>query len=224
MADEGKYTDSEELMRFALESAQMGVWDLDPINQLIRWDKRCQQLYGFSKNDVITYHEVLRHIHPLDQEKVDAAVKHALDPTSDGYYYCEFRTIGAEDHKLRWLRCQGKVYFNDRHVAYRFAGTAVDISAEIRTKEQLTQSESRFSNMIAQAPVAIGILRGKNLIVESANEMLLLVWGKTASVIGLPVLEALPEIIDQPFPRLLKQVYESGIPHYGYDAQVFFIP
>ncbi|OIN59512.1 PAS domain-containing sensor histidine kinase [Arsenicibacter rosenii] len=221
MAQAGYETDNEERMRFALESAQMGIWDLDPVNEIIHWDERCQQLYGFSQHTIITYREVLKHIHPADQQTVDSAVKRALDPNSDGRYYCVFRTIGAEDHKLRWLRCQGKVYFDDQHVAYRFAGTAIDVTDEINTKHQLAESETRFSKMIEQAPVAVGVLRGENLIIESANAMLLTVWGKTSAVLGLPLLAGLPELVGQPFPDILADVYQTGVPYTGFNAKVF---
>ncbi len=221
MAQAGYDTDNEERMRFALESAQMGVWDLDPVNKVIHWDERCRQLYGFSDHDSITYSELLKHIHPLDRQKVDSAVRQALDPTSNGLYYCVFRTIGAEDNKLRWLRCQGKVYFDQQHVPYRFAGTAIDVTDEIETKNQLAESESRFVKMIEQAPVAVGVLRGEQMTIESANDMLLMVWGKNRSVIGLPLLTGLPELAGQPFPDILADVYRTGKPHNGTNARVF---
>nr|WP_293833265.1 PAS domain S-box protein [uncultured Arsenicibacter sp.] len=223
MAQAGYDTDNEERMRFALESAGMGIWDLDPVNQVIHWDERCQQLYGFSKHDTITYSEVLKHIHPQDQHKVDNAVKQALNPASDGIYYCVFRTIGAEDNKLRWLRCQGKVYFDSQHNPYRFAGTAIDITEEINTKNLLAESETRFVNMIEQAPVAVGVLRGEQLVIESANDMLLMLWGKTRAVIGLPLLAGLPELIGQPFPGILADVYNTGIAYNGSNSRGFLM-
>ncbi|MGY0036279.1 PAS domain-containing sensor histidine kinase [Pedobacter sp. NJ-S-72] len=37
-------------------------------------------------------------------------------------------------------------------------------------------------------------------------------WGRNNSILGLPLLEFMPEITDQVFPNLLQQVYTSGIP------------
>ncbi len=42
--------------------------------------------------------------------------------------------------------------------------------------------------------------------------------GKNASIIGLPLLEALPEIEGQGFIELLEQVYDSGNAHYGFET------
>jgi len=80
---------------------------------------------------------------------------------------------------------------------------------------QLSKSESRFKYVFQKAPVAIGLLRGKDLIIESANSKILEVWGKTDQVIGLTLAEALPEIKDQPFLGLLDNVYNTGTPFYA---------
>jgi PAS domain S-box-containing protein len=124
-----------EWMRFALLSAGLGTWDMDPLNHVVIWDDRCRELYGFPKDHHITYEDVLNYIHPEDKGRVDAAVKSALQGHDDGHYDVRFRTIGATDNKLRWLNCKGKAYFNSDGVAFRFAGTARDITKELQERE-----------------------------------------------------------------------------------------
>jgi PAS domain S-box-containing protein len=98
-------------------------------------------------------------------------------------------------------------------------GAAIrDLRPEINAKELLATSESRFRLAIEQSPVAMGMLKGPGLIIETANDPLLEIWGKDRSVIGLPLLQGLPELIDQPFPALLQEVMQTARPHYGYDA------
>jgi PAS domain S-box-containing protein len=75
---------------------------------------------------------------------------------------------------------------------------------------ELAKSEARFKFLIQEAPVAIGVLHGRELIVETANGKLLEVWGKDLSVIGQPLPQALPEIKDQPFQAILENVFDSG--------------
>ncbi|MBC7418321.1 MAG: PAS domain-containing protein [Pedobacter sp.] len=64
--------------------------------------------------------------------------------------------------------------------------------------------------MITQVPVAIGVLKNRDLIVETANIKLLQVWGKTKAVIGKPLALALPELEGQPFLQILDDVFTSG--------------
>ena len=87
------------------------------------------------------------------------------------------------------------------------------------TVTRLAQSESRIRYMVADAPVAIGLLNGPDLILESANTKILEVWGKTPSIMGLPIDVALPEIKGQPFVGLLKNVFETGQPFYGNEVK-----
>jgi len=122
-------------MRFALLSAGLGTWDMDPVNQRVIWDERCRELYGFPKGETISYEGVLTYIHPDDKPLVEQAVARALSKESGGRYDTEFRTIGA-DGKLRWLRCIGQAYFNDNGIAFRFAGTAQDITRHTRNREK----------------------------------------------------------------------------------------
>jgi PAS domain S-box-containing protein len=95
-------------------------------------------------------------------------------------------------------------------------GTGGD--AHDSTAEGMAWAEERFRNLIAQAPVAISLLNGKNLVIETANDAMLALWGKDASILHRPLSDALPEIQDQGFIELLKTVYETGIPHYGFET------
>jgi PAS domain S-box-containing protein len=80
---------------------------------------------------------------------------------------------------------------------------------------ELSASNVRFKYLIQEAPVAIGVLNGRELVVESANDMILQIWGKTKSILGLPLATALPELQGQPFLQILDGVYTSGQAFHG---------
>ncbi|WP_448702405.1 PAS domain S-box protein [Mucilaginibacter sp. AW1-3] len=81
--------------------------------------------------------------------------------------------------------------------------------------DDLARSEARFKYLIQEAPVAICVFQGKELVVESANDMILKIWGKSKSIIGLSLEKALPELEGQPFLKILDDVYTSGSTFYG---------
>jgi PAS domain S-box-containing protein len=87
--------------------------------------------------------------------------------------------------------------------------------------EEKIENEARLRSIIVQAPVAMGILRGENLVLEIANSPMLELWGKTHEIIGLPIIKGLPEIINQPFPELLLKVYRTGVEYQGFETQAF---
>ncbi|WP_443946358.1 PAS domain-containing protein [Pedobacter sp. AW1-32] len=107
---------------------------------------------------------------------------------------------------------------NAQGEVWAILNNATDVTDLVNTRLQIEESEELFRQMIQGAPIAIGILRGPELKIEQANDELLRVWGKTTSVLGMPLLEALPEIVGQSFPGILHQVYETGIAHYDSEA------
>ena len=82
---------------------------------------------------------------------------------------------------------------------------------QVLVRKQIEASEKRFSNILSQSLMAIAILKGSEMVVNFANEQIIAIWGKGPNVIGKPLLEILPEIKDQVFPQLLKDVYTTGI-------------
>ncbi|MBB4658974.1 PAS domain-containing sensor histidine kinase [Parvularcula dongshanensis] len=68
----------------------------------------------------------------------------------------------------------------------------------------------RLRELFAQAPGAVAILRGPNHVFELANDAYRRLIGRDDDIIGQPVAEALPEVIEQGFIALLNRVYETG--------------
>ena len=84
----------------------------------------------------------------------------------------------------------------------------------------LTISESKFRSLIEQAPVAIAYLKGKNHVVDAANQEMLKLWGKGKEITGKPIIKAFPEMERQIYPQILHDVLKSGLPYYGNEFEV----
>lgn len=100
--------------------------------------------------------------------------------------------------------------------------TIKDIDQEIRFANEQA-NRNYFMNLIEQAPVGVGILKGKELVIESANSMMLELWGKNKTVLNLPMAVALPELEGQPFLRLLEDVYNWGEAMVGNEAKAYVL-
>ncbi|HEY0899563.1 MAG TPA: PAS domain-containing protein, partial [Sphingobacteriaceae bacterium] len=87
---------------------------------------------------------------------------------------------------------------------------ATEVTEQVVAKMQLQASERRFKQFIFNADVATGFYTGRDMVIQVANDAMLQVWGKDASVIGKPLAEALPELQGQPFLDLLDRVYTTG--------------
>jgi len=63
---------------------------------------------------------------------------------------------------------------------------------------------------LVSSPAPTAIYAGENMIIHFANEGMLALWGKDPSVLGKPLMEAIPELEGQPFLELLREVWRSG--------------
>ncbi len=81
-----------------------------------------------------------------------------------------------------------------------------------RAEKKLAASELQLLQMLEIMPSFSAVLGGPTFIFEMANQSYFDLIGRGSEIIGKSVIEAIPEIIGQPFPALLKQVYSSGKP------------
>lgn len=75
---------------------------------------------------------------------------------------------------------------------------------------RLQESENDFKRLVEQAPVAILVFRGPNLVIDLANKAMLELLGRDSSIIGRPLLEGLPEIKGAPAVDQLFHVFNTG--------------
>lgn len=84
-------------------------------------------------------------------------------------------------------------------------------------------SQESLALLLTQAPVAMSMLMGDEMIIRVANPQMLQLWGKPAQIIGSKLIDALPELDGQPFMEILSNVKMSGKPYKGYKEQCFLV-
>ena len=237
-------------VRLSKEAAELGLFDSNLKAGTLEWDARCRTLFGISHQNPVTNDDFINGLHPHDRKRIQQAVDNAYNKElTNGAYDVEYRTIGAEDKKTRWVRAKGQVYFDENNTPVRFIGSVLDITdkkaneealrrvnddlawankelieAQVQLKEiidELKISETKYRELVQHAPVGIAVYRGRQVIVESVNDGMLKIWGKSASVTGLPLTEALPELESegQPFLKLIDDVFTTGESYFGFEAR-----
>lgn len=91
----------------------------------------------------------------------------------------------------------------------------------LKTIAEVAKSEARFRFLVNQAPVAICVLDSDDLRIESANEMMLQILGKSADIIGEKYGDAVPELKNQAYLEILTEVFKTGKPHVGNEELTF---
>ena len=90
--------------------------------------------------------------------------------------------------------------------------TCMETTDLVKNKRLLQENETRFRNMIEQAPVAIALTRGEEMIFESINAPMLAMINKKSKndVLGKKLVEVLPELESQPVYDILLNVLQTG--------------
>ncbi|MBD2677285.1 PAS domain S-box protein [Nostoc paludosum FACHB-159] len=136
--------ESENRLRLALKSAELGIWDFNPITKVLQWDEQCKAMFGLSPQAEVNYDIFLAGLHPEDRDRTHQVVLQSFNPESGGEYDIEYRTVGIEDGIERWIAAKGKAFFNQAGVAIRFIGTVLNITEKKRAeaeREQLLRRE-----------------------------------------------------------------------------------
>jgi len=87
--------------------------------------------------------------------------------------------------------------------------------AEQKALKKIEESNTRYHTMLMQSPFAFSIMKGKDMVVTLANDLMKAFWGKGIDVEGKTLLQVLPELKDQPFPEMIDHVFTTGKPVYA---------
>lgn len=113
-----------------------------------------------------------------------------------------------EEHFFNFI--YAPVYNDDKKII-GISIVATEVTEHILSEKKLKDTEYRFENFIKKSDYPIAIYRTEDFYIEFANEKMLKTWGKDASVIGMKLHEALPELEGQPFLGILKDIFKTGV-------------
>ncbi len=149
-------------------------------------------------------------VHPNDLERcLEIYVNHfeRHEP-----FQMEYR-LKHRDGDYRWILDHGVPRFNANHVFEGYIGSCIDISDRKDIEEALRESESKFSKVFHNSPIAISIVQSSGEIIE-VNDTFLDIFGYAREeVIGYQTFELnlWPNIEHRE--EILKQLKQKGYLH-----------
>ena len=207
-----KLEESNDQLAFAIDSAELGTFDLNPATNSFVANDRMRNWFGIQGQE-IELSSALKVIAPYDRQRVEDAIAQALDYSTGGFFDIVYTLISADGQSERVVRAKGRAWFNSKNEAYRFNGTLMDLTEAVQARMKVQESDRRMRLIIAEAPISIGIFKGPDYVVEIANNRALELWGRTEEqVMNKPILEVMPELIPQGIKALLDDVYLNGRP------------
>ncbi len=147
--------ESEEKFRMAVQSTRLGTWEFLPLTGSLNWSEECKKIYDVTPDMKVDFEFFSNHIHPDDADAVLGAIEKAMDPANDGNFNIQYRILRYSDKQPRWIRAQGKVYFNVGGEPERFIGTILDINDEKNREQTLQDNVELFTTMADNVPAMI---------------------------------------------------------------------
>lgn len=136
---------SEARIRFALESALIGDWEMELDGGEVWRSPRHDRCFGHDEPLLVwTRRTLLEHVHADDRPAVEQSLRTAIDARAE--WHAEFRALWP-DGSEHWLRMDGRVLPGEPEATARMVGIVADITPlrqaeEARLLAQKLQQEN----------------------------------------------------------------------------------
>ncbi|QPH38913.1 ATP-binding protein [Pedobacter endophyticus] len=164
---------TEERLRLAIDSAEMGTWDLNLNRSELHTSSRTNELFGLEEDELTLDRKMLLVIDE-DRQRVSEAMSVALRNHSDGHYEQEYGIRKANTGELRYLKATGKTTFDEKGEASRFSGTIIDVTEGRADQERRNDFIAMASHELRTPLTSISayLQLGKHMTSGEGNERL----------------------------------------------------
>ena len=179
-----------ERLQLASSAARSGVWDLDLVDDVLRWDDSMMELYGVDLEDDVAgnFDTWARHLHPEDKER---AIEEAL-ASSRGVapLDTEFRIVRS-DGSVRHIHALSTLVRDGEGVPLRMVGVNTDVTELRLSEDEVRKRHARL--LQAEKLEAVGKLSGG--IAHDFNNLLGVVTGNVQLALEAELDEAAREAL-----------------------------
>ncbi|MBE9142760.1 PAS domain S-box protein [Planktothrix mougeotii] len=134
---------SQEHLKTAVESADLGTWCLDVAAQVSTVSDRFKAIFGFPPTPgTVTFNSIIQHIHPDDCHRVREAIGQTIAHQQP--YNAEYRIIWP-DGTVRWVLAKGKPLSDQEGHVVMVAGCVLDLTEHKHLETQAQISEERLN-------------------------------------------------------------------------------
>ncbi|MFB6132988.1 MAG: PAS domain S-box protein [Halanaeroarchaeum sp.] len=158
-----------ERYEFAIEAANLAVWDWDLRTDEVQFNDNWATMLGLDPAEVeSSYDEWERRVHPDDIDDVLRALEMHIAGETE-YYETEHR-MKTESGDWKWIRDIGEVYErDDRGEPVRAVGIHIDIDDRKRAERALREERDSLQSIIESLPYPFYVLDVEDYSVEYVN-------------------------------------------------------
>jgi signal transduction histidine kinase len=139
---EAAFTQAVARMRFALEAAGVGTWEVDIITGRAEWSDVMLQLHGDASGGFPgTLDAFLATVHPDDRRRVRDGIISNHGRSESRFEY----RVTWPDGSIHWIAGTGQTFYADTGQPIRAAGVAIDTTVEKQLERQFHQAQKMES-------------------------------------------------------------------------------
>jgi len=131
-----------DIAKVALDSANVGIWIMDPASGKFLPSERTRELFGFLPGEEMSFEDAMLKVVDKHRKSVTEAIENAFN--KHNALYIEYPIIGLDEHKQRWLSVTGGFSSITANSSY-FSGIIMDITEQ----KQSDLRRSKFIGMVS---------------------------------------------------------------------------
>jgi PAS domain S-box-containing protein len=153
----------------AVESAGIGVWEFDAVNNLLHWDEWMYRIYGLPCTQALyePYATWANALHPEDREGCEQAIMQALRGETE--FNTEFRIV-RPDGEIRYIQAASRTLAAADGSAALMTGVNIDVTERRRAERALHDASSMMRTVLDSAVETSIIATDANLVIKVFNE------------------------------------------------------
>jgi two-component system, cell cycle sensor histidine kinase and response regulator CckA len=219
---EAALQESETRLRLLVEGVRgYAIFALDADGTIRSWNAGAEQILGYPAAEALG--------RPVDLFHTEEERGHAATILQQAREHGRFEEEGwrqRRDGALVWVNSTVTSVADEAGRLLGFTKIIRDLSERRRAEEErasllerLGRERARLADVFESAPAFLSVVRGPDHVFEMANAAYYRLVGRR-NLLGSPVHEALPEVVEQGFVRILDGVRETGTPFVGSEMSI----